>query len=162
MAQMFEKDPVLTDDKFRYEDPFKRMIDNLNKPAYRGSFYTSNPLAKYTDEWPPEIDPMQKQSPDAETKINMEKRIMELEEQLRTSNQHIINLQKQMRELMKSERLPLDSLWRQNDLGREELMSIFGIDVSDTMDGKKLDGLLGDYVDQEQDSCDLVRSIRGG
>lgn len=162
MVQMYEKEPVLADDKFGYEDPFKRIIDNLNKPASHDSSYASLLLSKYADDWISEIGLIQEQSPHTETKINMEKRIIELEKQLRTSNQYIAELRKQMRELMKSERLHLDSLWQQNDLGRKELMSIFGIDVNDTIDVKKLDGLLGDYVDQEQDSRDLVRSIRGG
>ena len=87
---------------------------------------------------------------------------MNLEEQLKMSDYYIAELTKQIQKLSKLDQIHPDSLWQQNEIGRKELMSIFRIDSNDSIDTKKLDGLLSDYVNQEQDSRDLVRSIRGG
>ena len=73
----------------------------------------------------------------------------------------IEELEKQVRFLQKPTKTRSDLL-EQNDIGRKELERIFGIDPDDDIDTTKLDGLLKDHVDKDQDSMDLVRSIRGG
>ena len=67
-----------------------------------------------------------------------------------------------MQKMAKPDQAHIDSLRQQNEISREELISIFGIDTDEEIDTKELDGLLSDYVDLKQDSRDLVRSIRGG
>lgn len=62
--------------------------------------------------------------------------------------------------MSKPDQAHTDSLRQQNEISRKELVSIFGIDPDEAVDTKELDGLLSDYVDPEQDSRDLIRSIR--
>lgn len=76
-----------------------------------------------------------------------EKRIRELERQVA---------------ILKSDQVGDDDLWKQNEASIRALETIFNIDANDNVDTKKLDGLLSDYVDENQNSMELVRAIRGG
>ena len=53
-------------------------------------------------------------------------------------------------------------LLAQSKIHLKEIESIFGIDPNVRVDTTTLDGLLKDYVDENQDSAELVRSIRDG
>ena len=53
-----------------------------------------------------------------------------------------------------------DNLFKQNDVSRKELESIFGIEPNGDVDTASLDGLLEDFVDPEQNSQEMVRSVR--
>ena len=81
--------------------------------------------------------------------------------QLIECRKRIEELEKEVRFLQKSTKARPDLL-EQNDIGRKALERIFGIKPDDDIDTAKLDGLLKDYVDKDQDSMDLIRSIRGG
>ena len=50
---------------------------------------------------------------------------------------------------------------QRNNRSTKTLEAVFGTEPDDTIDTKKLDGLLSDYVDEKHDSLDLVRAIRG-
>ena len=76
-----------------------------------------------------------------------EKRIRELERQVA---------------ILKSDQVGDDDLWKQNEASIRALETIFNIDANDNVDTKKLDGLLSDCVDENQNSMELVRAIRGG
>ncbi len=54
----------------------------------------------------------------------------------------------------------LDNLLAQNDLSRKKIESIFNIKSDDAIDTLSLDGLLSDYIDERQNSSELVRSVR--
>ena len=58
------------------------------------------------------------------------------------------------------ERARLNKLLEQNDVSRKELESIFNIGPNDDIDTLSLDGLLQDCVDPEQNSQELIRSVR--
>ena len=68
------------------------------------------------------------------------------------------------RRIPSSKPKPLDDeeLWRQSEAYRHKLESIFNIDPDDDIDIDELDGLLSDFVDENQNSMELVRAIRGG
>lgn len=104
---------------------------------------------------------MHMQQSEAKTK-SVERHLIDIKEQLKISNGYIAKLTEQVRELAKPDQAHIDRLRQQNEISRKELISIFGIDPDEEIDTKELDGLLSDYVDPEQDSRDLVRSIRGG
>ncbi len=55
-----------------------------------------------------------------------------------------------------------EHLREQSKIHIKEIESIFGIDPNAHVDTTTLDGLLKDYVDENQDSAELVRSIRDG
>ncbi len=74
--------------------------------------------------------------------------------------EEISKMQKEISELQKSHRrMHLDDLLEQNEISRKALESILG-NESDDVDTTSLDGLLKDYVDPEQNSQELVRSVR--
>ena len=62
----------------------------------------------------------------------------------------------------KSNQTWIDDLLKQNESSRKELQSIFGIDPNHKTDVKELDGMLKEYADGEENSVDMVRSVRGG
>lgn len=165
MVQLYAKESGLGIDKTGYDDEytvtFYQWLAESNQTTSYASPYTDL-SQKYADEENPKIGMRDNlQHPEAKIK-NMERRLMNLEEQLKMSDYYIAELTKQLQKLSKLDQIHPDSLWQQNEIGRKELMSIFRIDSNDSIDTKKLDGLLSDYVNQEQDSRDLVRSIRGG
>ena len=94
---------------------------------------------------------MHMQHSEAKTK-SMERHLMDIQEQLKISNDHIAKLAKQVQKMSKPEQMDSDNMRQQNEIGREDIMSIFGTDADASIDTKELDGLLSDYVDPEQDS----------
>jgi len=56
-------------------------------------------------------------------------------------------------------RMQLDDMFEQSDASREELEHLFAAELADASTDS-IDGLLKDYVDPEQDSQELVRSVR--
>ena len=52
----------------------------------------------------------------------------------------------------------MQNLLVQNEIGRKKLQSIFGF--NDESKPVELEGLLSDYVDENEDSLELVRSVR--
>ena len=54
----------------------------------------------------------------------------------------------------------IEDLLRQNVVSRKELRTAFGIDQNDRIDTRELDGMLKDCVDENENSQELVRSVR--
>lgn len=189
MAQMYGKERTLETDKPDYDHLYSSALnllsDMLNPTVPRTPSYADRFPTEYAYEERSRVDFLAEvlqysskiknvestgtliklfegymQYSDAKIK-SMEGHLMDIEEQLKISNGHITKLTKQVRRLSKPDRVDPDNLRQQNEISRKELIFIFGIDPNETIDTKELDGLLSDYVDPEQDSRDLVRSIRG-
>ena len=54
----------------------------------------------------------------------------------------------------------IGDLLKQNEASRNELRAAFGIDPNDKIDTRELDGMLKEYVDENENSQELVRSVR--
>ena len=164
MVQPYKKEHVLETDKPDYDGLYAYAFSQLAdmSAAYYTKSDTDMVPTEYVYKKASKVDLLGEQPQHQETKIeNMERRIMYLEEQLMISNHHIIKLTKHVQKLLKPDQMHFESLRQQNEAARKDLRSIFGIEPDDTIDTKELDGLLSDFVDPEEDSRDLIRSIRG-
>ena len=74
----------------------------------------------------------------------------------------IVTLERRLAKLQEPDKPPLNDRWQQSDTEVKVLESIFDIDPDDEVGTRELDGLLSDCVDKNQNSLDLVRSVRGG
>ena len=54
----------------------------------------------------------------------------------------------------------IGDLLKQNAASRKELRDAFGIDHNDKIDTRELDGMLNEYVDEKENSQELVRAVR--
>ncbi len=54
----------------------------------------------------------------------------------------------------------IGDLLKQNAASRKELRDAFGIDHNDRIDTRELDGMLKEYVDEKENSQELVRAVR--
>jgi len=66
----------------------------------------------------------------------------------------VASLEKQQKETQ------LNSLIKQNESSRKELEEFFDLDPNATTDTKILDGLISQYADENENSAELVRSVR--
>ena len=94
-------------------------------------------------------------------RATMQESQMHLNEiELKTMKERIIVLEKQIQTMQQLNQHHLDNL-QQNENNRMMLESIFDIDPNVEVDARKLDGLISDCVDEEENSRDVVRRIRG-
>ena len=141
--------------------------------AFRRAIYTEFQMANArmgimpADIMPADIMP-------ADIILNIEREIAALKNQAYGYEREIAALKNQAygyeREIAALKKL-VDSLqelagirnnpWQRNNKSAKTLEAAFGTEPDDTIDTKKLDGLLSDYVDEKHDSSDLIRSIRG-
>ena len=54
----------------------------------------------------------------------------------------------------------IGDLLKQNEISRNDLRTAFGIDPNDKIDTRELDGMLKEYVDEKENSQELVRAVR--
>ena len=54
----------------------------------------------------------------------------------------------------------IGDLLKQNSASRKELRDAFGIEHNDKIDTRELDGMLNEYVDEKENSQELVRAVR--
>jgi len=73
----------------------------------------------------------------------------------------VFELEKQVESIQEQQKhIQLSNLREQNEISRRELETIFDIEPNDQVDTKTLDGLLKDYVNPNENSSELVRSVR--
>jgi len=77
----------------------------------------------------------------------------------KSMREQIPDLREEDSDLRGYRRMQLDDMFEQSDASRKELERLFAAELADASTDS-IDGLLKDYVDPEQDSQELVRSVR--